>query len=189
MADVRKLLDIALAMWRLGDFSGWRLRFSHLLSAQCCWRPAGARYLACRRSCCRLRGVVAAGDLCQGTAAFGRPVWAACPRNAACSGLILPLGRGSRVLGLECARKPGWGRRNPRFAPAMGRRAGRSARKPGWGRRNPRFAPRKRVGEGGAIRRRLPTRSRGSHLGRNISIRISQGKMNQIPMEVPRRCA
>ncbi len=165
MADVRKLLDIALAMWRLGDFSGWRLRFSHLLSAQCCWRPAGARYLACRRSCCRLRGVVAAGDLCQGTAAFGRPVWAACPRNAACSGLILPLGRGSRVLGLECARKPGWGRRNPRFA------------------------PRKRVGEGGAIRRRLPTRSRGSHLGRNISIRISQGKMNQIPMEVPRRCA
>lgn len=28
-----------------------------------------------------------------------------------------------------------------------------------------------------------------SHLGRNISIRISQGKMNQIPMEVPRRCA
>lgn len=166
MADVRKLLDIALAMWRLGDFSGWRLRFSHLLSAQCCWRPAGARYLACRRSCCRLRGVVAAGDLCQGTAAFGRPVWAACPRNAACSGLILLLGRGSRVLGLECARKPGWGRRNPRFA------------------------PRKRVGEGGgAIRRRLPTRSRASHLGRNISIRISQGKMNQIPMEVPRRCA
>lgn len=98
MADVRKLLDIALAMWRLGDFSGWRLRFSHLLSAQCCWRPAGARYLACRRSCCRLRGVVAAGDLCQGTAAFGRPVGLHAPEMPL--GLRVP--EMPLVAGLSC---------------------------------------------------------------------------------------